>query len=114
MLAVPDTRTSENEGRIKGWVKLATFIVSWSLLTTLWIAYSFYHRDIPMGALAWSVAFGGGLYVTLARMSCSLLVLRDPPKSIALRMLALAAVIAIVCFSFALWVLTLDWLKPMP
>lgn len=111
---LPAKPTSENEAHTEAWyVTLAKVILPSSLLTTLWIAHSFYDRDIPLSALAWSVAVGGGLYVTVARMSCSLLILRDPPKSITLRML-LAAVIAIVCLSFALGVLTLDWLKPTP
>jgi hypothetical protein len=44
------------------------------------------------------------------RMLCSLLILGDPPKSLWRRLLAHAGVMVLVCLSFALWVLTLDWL----
>jgi hypothetical protein len=115
MQAMPDEPTTESDGPTTAWYwPLARVIIPWSLLTTLWIAYAFYSRDIPLDARAWSVAFVGGVFVTAVRMLGSLLILGDPPKSIWRRLLAHTGVIVLVCLSFAIWVLTLDWLKATP
>ena len=104
-------RAWEGERPASAWQwAIARVIVPWALLTTLWIAYVLSSRGIPLDARAWSVAFGGGLFVTVVRMLCSLLILGDPPKSLSRRLLAHAGVIVLVCLSFAVWVLTLDWL----
>jgi hypothetical protein len=112
MEAMPDEHTPEGEGPTRVWYSaIARVIVSWTLLTTLWIAYALYSRDIPLGARAWAVAFGLGFFVTVVRIAGSLLIVRDPPKSLSLRLLSHAGVIVLVCLTFAIWVLTLDWLE---
>jgi hypothetical protein len=112
---MPNERTPEGERPTEAWYwTIAKVIVPWTLLTALWLAYALSSRDIPMNARAWSVAFGGGLFITVVRILASLLILRDPPKSLSRRLLSHAGVIVLVCLSFALWVLTLDWLEAAP
>lgn len=87
--------------------------VVWGLLT-LWIAYRFFARDIPMDARAWSVAFSGGLFVIVVQTSIGQLILRDPPKSLSRRLLTLAGAVVLASFSLVIWVLTLGWLEAAP
>jgi hypothetical protein len=88
-------------------------VALWVMLA-LWIAYYLSARDIPMGARAWSVAFAGGFLTIGVQTSVSLLILRDPPKSLSRRLLAHAGVIVLVLLSLVTWVLTLGWLEAAP
>jgi hypothetical protein len=77
---------------------------------TLWIAYDFYSRGIVVDARAWAVALGGGPFAIGVRTLFSLMILRDPPRSLSRRLLALVGAIVVVSLSLVIWVLTLGWL----
>ena len=114
MQAVPGRLPWEGESpdRTLGWVTkraLAVWVV-WGL----WYAYGFHSRGIVMDARAWSTAFGASFVALFVWASGSVLILRDPPKSLVWRVLSLAVVIVMVSGSFGLWVQTLIWLGATP
>lgn len=110
MQAVPNDNPADHEALRKEWRDaLVRAVVEWTLVSC-WIAYHLYSRDVVMTARAWSVVIGGGFFVVCVELCICLLIGRDPPKSLTLRLLSLAGVIVLVTGSVAVWVLTLRWL----
>lgn len=111
MQAVPNERPADGETPENAWSSaIARLLAVWAFIS-LWIAYSFYSRGIVMDARAWSTALGGGLLAIGVRIGFGLLILRDPPKSLWRRLLALVAAIVLVSLSLVLWVLAKGWLE---
>jgi hypothetical protein len=105
----PDGDTLEREWRWWG----AKALGVWAMYA-LWIAYKFSSRGILMDARAWSVALGVGFLTIAVQTSISLLILRDPPKSLARRLLALVGAIVLASLTLVIWVMMADWLEAKP
>jgi hypothetical protein len=80
----------------------------------LWIAYKLSSRGIVMDVRAWSVALSVGLLMIFVQTSISLTILRDPPKSLCRRLLALVGTIVLATLTLVTLVMMPGWLEPMP
>jgi hypothetical protein len=54
---------------------------------------------------------GVGFFTIAVQTSISLLILRDPPKSLARRLVALRGAIVLASLTLVIWVMMADWLE---
>ena len=111
---MPNERTADGDTLEKEWRWWGAKVVGVWAIYALWIAYKFSSRGVVMDARAWSVALGVGFLTIAVQSSISLLILRDPPKSLARRLLALVGAIVLASLTLVIWVMMPDWLETRP
>jgi hypothetical protein len=111
---VPNERTSDGDTLEKEWRWwVAKALGVWTMYA-LWIAYKFSSRGIVIDARAWSVALAVGFLTIVAQTSISLMIFRDPPKSLLRRLSALAGAIILASLTLVTWVMMPDWFETTP